>query len=293
MKRIYHLLFNIGIFPLFILHLHASENEELQVSVVPRNLIQGGIALVRVVAPDEVEVTGQEGEHDISFFPSGKNPKERIGLVPFDLEENPGEYLIKVSALFPEHGEKTVERKVTLRQGKFGRRELTLPPHLVNPPDSEVPRIVRERSTLRRIFETATGRWKGAGSFILPFPGFEGIAFGEERILNGERKSPHSGVDCSAPEGTPVRAANSGDIVLAQNLYYEGNTLIIDHGLGVYTIYIHLQKFNAREGDFVRKGEIIGWVGQTGRATGPHLHYGAKILGKRVDPNRLTTFPLE
>ena len=69
--------------------------------------------------------------------------------------------------------------------------------------------------------------------------------------------------------------------------------MIIDHGLGVYTIYVHLQKLNAGEGDFVRKGEIIGWVGQTGRATGPHLHYGAKILGKRVDPNRLTTFSLE
>ena len=293
MKRMGCFVLGTGLLLLLVAPWRAFGNEEVQVSVVPRNLIQGGIALVRVTSPDGAEVTGKQGEHDISFFPSGKNLKEKIGLVPFDLEENPGDYLIRVSVLLPEGGERTIEKKVILREGKFGRRELTLPPHMVNPPESEVPRIVRERSALKKIFETAAGRWKGSGSFVLPFPGFEGIAFGEERILNGERKSPHSGVDCPAPEGTPVRAANSGDVVLAQDLYYEGNTLIIDHGLGVYIIYIHLQKFNAREGDFVRKGEIIGWVGQTGRATGPHLHYGAKILGKRVDPNRLTTFSLE
>ena len=267
--------------------------EGIQVSVTPLNPTRGGIVLLRARAPGFTDISGSRGEDTLHFFPSGEKAGDWLALVPFDLGELPGRYQIRISARASSGQEEVIKRELSLLSGEFGRRELTLPPHLVNPPESEVPRILKERDALREIFQTVSEEWKGNGSFILPFPGFHGDNFGEERILNGERRSPHSGVDCSVPEGTPVRATNSGTVVMTQSLYYEGNTVIIDHGLGIYTIYIHLQKFRVEAGNTVQKGEIIGWVGQTGRATGPHLHFGAKIGGKRVDPVQLMVFRLE
>jgi murein DD-endopeptidase MepM/ murein hydrolase activator NlpD len=124
----------------------------------------------------------------------------------------------------------------------------------------------------------------GVGRFIIPSEGEVAPNFGEQRIFNDQPRSPHSGVDISSPFGAPVVASNAGRIVLVSNLYYAGNTVIIDHGLGVFTLYIHLSKFKVERGDVVAKGAIIGEIGATGRVTGPHLHWGVKIQGNRVDP---------
>jgi murein DD-endopeptidase MepM/ murein hydrolase activator NlpD len=137
---------------------------------------------------------------------------------------------------------------------------------------------------LGQIYDIFTFQWHGEGPFIIPCDGEAYDNFGERRIFNNEPRSPHSGVDISSPQGAPVRASNSGRVVLAKNLYYAGNTVIIDHGLGVFTSYLHFSKILAKKGEMVRKGDIIGEIGATGRVTGPHLHWGVKVSGSRVDP---------
>ena len=124
--------------------------------------------------------------------------------------------------------------------------------------------------------------------FIEPVKGRISGYFGNQRIFNGVPKSPHSGTDIAAPAGTPVKASGSGKVVLSEKDYfYTGNMVIIDHGAGLQTIYAHLQKASVKTGDLVKQGETVGFVGQTGRATGPHLHWGASLNGVRFNPYSL------
>ncbi len=138
-----------------------------------------------------------------------------------------------------------------------------------------------------------TPRWLGEGSFILPCEGEVHPNFGERRIYNNKPRSPHSGVDISAPLGTPVKASNSGNVVFAGDLYFAGKAVIIEHGLGVFTFYCHFSEIKANRGHFVKKGDIIGEVGATGRVTGAHLHWSIKVFESRVDPFSFLSLPLE
>ena len=117
--------------------------------------------------------------------------------------------------------------------------------------------------------------------------------FGDRRIFNDIRRSTHGGVDITAPRGAPIIASNSGRIVLARDLYYAGNAVIIDHGLGLFSLSCHFSKITVKEGDLVRKGDLIGEIGSTGRVTGPHLHWGIKVFGSRIDPFSLLSLNLD
>lgn len=134
--------------------------------------------------------------------------------------------------------------------------------------------------------------WKSG--YIQPVTGRISGAFGGQRIMNSIPKSPHRGTDIAAPKNTPVKAALEGKVVLAEpNLFYSGNVVIIDHGYGLHTIYAHLNNINVKVGEKVKKHHIIGTVGQTGRATGPHLHFGATLNGIRFDPMSLKNINVE
>ena len=112
----------------------------------------------------------------------------------------------------------------------------------------------------------------------------DGRNFGHRRVFNGQPRAPHSGADLRARTGTPILAANSGRVVLAKDLFYSGNAVFIDHGLGLFTTYLHLSKIDVAVGDIVEQGQQIGLAGATGRVTGPHLHWGVRLLDARVDP---------
>jgi murein DD-endopeptidase MepM/ murein hydrolase activator NlpD len=124
--------------------------------------------------------------------------------------------------------------------------------------------------------------WTGA--FVRPVEAPANSAFGTRSILNGQPRSAHGGADFSSPAGTPVRAANAGRVMLAGDLYYTGGTVVIDHGLGVVSLFAHLSAIDAREGATVAAGEVVGRVGATGRVTGAHLHWTVRVGGARVDP---------
>jgi len=148
-----------------------------------------------------------------------------------------------------------------------------------------IERIKKESTLLRETLRTVTSKKFRENRFYSPLKKLTiTTPFGAKRIINGKKRSIHWGIDLKAPLGTPVFASLSGRVVLARNFYYTGNTIVIDHGLGIYTLYAHLSKVLVKEGQIVKAGQKIGKVGSTGRSTGPHLHFGIYVNGIKVDP---------
>ncbi|MDD5224838.1 MAG: M23 family metallopeptidase [bacterium] len=271
----------------------APGNPGITVAISGSHPLQGEILELKIVDDRIKGVSGTKGGKKFFFFPAPERKGEWLALVPFDLAAPPGDYPLGVTWWTSAGREDRKEITVTLAPGQFGRSELRLPRGQVIPPKKLRARVKAERARLRELFEKVSPEIQITGRFVLPFPGFQGKSFGEERILNRVKRSRHAGTDCGAREGTTVSASNSGTVVLVRSLYYEGNTVIIDHGLGIYTLYLHLRAVAVVEGQKVERGEVIGWVGHTGRGTGSHLHFGLKILGERVDPNQLWNFSFD
>lgn len=216
-----------------------------------------------------------------------------IAFLGLDLNLEPGAYPISVSIVY-ENGElKKIKKEILVRKKEFPVKKLWVKEKFVSPPQEVLERIRRESRLLQAVYDIYTSQWLGEGSFLVPVQGEAHHNFGERRFFNNKPRSSHSGEDISSPLGTPVKASNSGKVVLADDLYFAGKTVILDHGLGVFTLYCHFSKIKVQRGVFVEKGSVIGEIGATGRVTGPHLHWGVKIRGKRVDPFSLLSLDLE
>ncbi len=175
-------------------------------------------------------------------------------------------------------------RSVRILGRTYPRQELSLPSKMVTPPTEVLERIKAERART----QTAKHTWSAQRLWRLPFhrpvTGKFTSVYGLQRVLNGKPKNPHRGVDFRAPTGTAVEAVADGRVILAESHYYAGNSMYIDHGNGVISLYFHLSQFDASQGDIVKRGQIIGRSGCTGRATGPHLHLSISVQGQLVDP---------
>ena len=159
----------------------------------------------------------------------------------------------------------------------------------VEPSQKEVSEIERERKAIRGAMTKDTNATYWQNKISMPVQGRTSGNFGGQRIMNGKKMNPHMGMDIAATKGTPVKAPNDGIVVLSgqNNFFYSGNVVIIDHGYKLFTIYAHLNNTKVKVGDYIKKGDILGTVGSTGRSTGPHLHWGASLGGVRFDPNSL------
>jgi murein DD-endopeptidase MepM/ murein hydrolase activator NlpD len=153
------------------------------------------------------------------------------------------------------------------------------------------PGRAQELATVRRALRSETAAQYWDGDFLMPSKGRLSTPFGVKRIRNGRHVGYHRGLDIAAPTGTPIRAAAAGRVVLARSLTMHGKTVVIDHGLGVTSLYIHQSRIRCREGQTVGRGEIIGEVGMTGTATGPHLHWAVYVHGSSVSPRYWTALP--
>jgi murein DD-endopeptidase MepM/ murein hydrolase activator NlpD len=204
-------------------------------------------------------------------------------LIGIDLAEEPARYELTVQGSDPSasDGQRYVVEVVS---ANFGVQELTLPRDQVELDEETLKRVEEEQEKILQSLKPVTTERLWEGKFIPPVEGTPTGSFGRKRIINGEPRSPHSGEDFSVPQGTAVRAANTGRVALVGEYFFSGKSIIIDHGLGCYTMYFHLHDIRVKEGDRVEKGTVIGSVGATGRATGPHLHWGARINGARVNP---------
>jgi murein DD-endopeptidase MepM/ murein hydrolase activator NlpD len=154
----------------------------------------------------------------------------------------------------------------------------------VRPSPADLERIRREQAELKQIYASGSRSRLWQGGFRIPVPGEMNGPFGTRRLFNGELQSQHSGVDFRAQTGDPVHSAGSGVVCLAKDLFYSGNAVIVDHGAGVFTSYSHLSRMGVAVGQRVEKGMVVGLAGATGRATGPHLHWGVKVNNVSVNP---------
>jgi murein DD-endopeptidase MepM/ murein hydrolase activator NlpD len=224
---------------------------------------------------------------------NGRPDGRRFALIGLDLNLKPAPLGIKIVVQKADGTAETFDKLVTVEARSFAQKRFFVNEALLYPPPQEQERVRREAVLVEAVYACLTPEWLGTGHFMAPLDAEPFPNFGQRRIYNRKIQSIHTGVDIPAAWGTPVRASNGGKIVLASSLYLSGKTVIIDHGRGVFTTYCHLSKIVAKRGELVRKGEIVGKVGNTGRSTGPHLHWAARILGCRVDPFSLVGLPIE
>jgi murein DD-endopeptidase MepM/ murein hydrolase activator NlpD len=232
--------------------------------------------------PDLTRVTVRWSGHEVPFVERGG---EWLATVGIDLDSKPGEHAVTVSFTY-EDGRTRVEREpVTVTTEKYPTTELTVEERFVELSPEDQARADREAAETSAIYDTFTPERYWTEAFAIPVRGAkDGRNFGHRRVFNGQPRAPHSGADLRATTGTPILAANRGKVVLAKDLFFSGNAVFIDHGHGLYTTYLHLSKVDVKVGDIVERGQPLGLAGATGRVTGPHLHWGVRLLDARVDP---------
>lgn len=209
------------------------------------------------------------------------------GWALVDLEQSPGPARIKVWGRTEDGLEVLGTRDVVIARKRFPTQRLEVDSKYVTPPPEIEARMKREKKRLAEIFAVRRPTPPPSTPFIRPVPGEATSIFGTRRVFNGKPRAPHPGLDLRAPTGTPVKAAGAGRVTLAEELYFSGNTVILDHGAGLFTVYAHLSSLLVQEGDEARTGQVVGLSGATGRVTGPHLHWGAKVGDRPFDPTAL------
>lgn len=201
------------------------------------------------------------------------------------LKSGPGPQLLRVARLGL--SPLSVETHILVEKRDFPEQRLTVPENMASPPAEVQERISREHALVRDTLARISPVSHLTLPLLRPVPGGVSSDYGLRRFFNGQERNPHRGLDLRADRGDPVRAVAAGQVVLAADHYYGGRSVFIDHGLGVYSVYMHLDAFKAARGDMVEAGQVIGLAGSTGRVTGPHLHLGLYVLDLAVDPSAL------
>jgi murein DD-endopeptidase MepM/ murein hydrolase activator NlpD len=257
---------------------------ETRVTHRARSLQPGEVVAITVDSPHPL--------HDVRVAAFGRSfscfetadPLKWSSLIGIDLDTTPGRYVVAVTARDADGKAVTVEYPITIAPKTFATRTLTVDPQFVTPPREALARIEQESKKVRAILDVVSPERYWIGPFVLPVPGRTISEFGKRSVYNGQPRSPHAGTDFAGATGTPVKAPNAGRVVLAANLYYSGNTIILDHGCGLFSYFGHLSVLSVHEGDAVATGDVVGKVGATGLVTGPHLHWSVRLAGTRVDP---------
>jgi Peptidase family M23 len=246
---------------------------------------QGSLLLAEVTGAKSLQdVSGEWGGRAMPLWREGAASSTLHGLIGVDLEKAPGKYEWKVSWKNGAGQAASCSAFVTVRGGKFPTENLKVEKQFVQPDPEQQKRAEEDQKKMKAIYDTVTPERLWSGPFRLPLKDVAtGGNFGRRRVLNGEARSPHAGVDFPAATGTAVFAAQSGKVVLAEELYYSGNTVVLDHGFGIYTLYAHLSAIEVKPGQSVEAKTEIGKVGATGRVTGPHLHWGLTVEHARVN----------
>ncbi len=229
-------------------------------------------------------VTGEFAQRTLTLFPNGE--QAYAGLLGLDLDDRPGRHDLTIEVVYPQRTERR-RLSVTVLKEDYPVQRLTLPSAMVDLDADTLARVKAESVALRRAFESVVPHPLWKERFRAPVPGTRSGRFGSRRVLNGQPKQPHSGEDIAAPEGTTVSVMNDGIVRLTMDHFFTGKGVVVDHGLGLFSMYFHLSRVDVAQGQAVTQGRTIGTVGSTGRATGPHLHWGVRLNGARVDPYSL------
>ncbi len=259
----------------------------------PARLINGGPVLFQVKPPTRLKLLhGIWLGHEVSFSFDAAS-KTWYALAGVSLETSPGTYSLELSGetlAGKAPGNKIAfTHKFAVAVGKYPKIEVKLSVEgKFTEPDPEQQKQIAEGVQIKKDYlSRVTPEREWSGQFAAPADAAISDVFGSERIFNGKTSSPHLGLDFRVPSGTPVAAMNDGTVLLARPLYFEGNFVVLDHGQGLLTLYLHLSEFKVKEGDQVKRGQVIGLSGGTGRATGPHLHVAVRWQGTYLDPAQL------
>nr|WP_298716292.1 peptidoglycan DD-metalloendopeptidase family protein [uncultured Steroidobacter sp.] len=238
--------------------------------------VPGGIALVPVPGGEQAP-TVLFKTHRVAVI---RRDDRWLAVVGIPLAEKPGELKIKVST-----PQGTTEVPFQIKDKKYRTQHLTIKDQRkVEPNPEDLKRIGLETKRSDAALSKFTGTGAPSLQLIAPIEGVRSDSYGSRRVFNGQPRNPHSGMDIAAPKGTPIKSPAAGTIVEAGDFFFNGNTLYIDHGDGLVTMYCHLDTIKVKLGDRVEQGEVIGTVGATGRVTGPHLHWGVALNRAMVDP---------
>lgn len=305
-----HRLFHPVTLIAFVLSLAASSSatatahpavSKWSVASQPARLVNGAPVLFRVTTPKPVRTLSASWlGHEIAFSFDADH-KSWFALAGVSLDTKPGAYPIELhaetlsgSSAGPSTGQTiSFEKQIRVRRQSYPRHVvLSVPGRYTAPSPEDLHQIEQDKETKAEAFKTLTAARGWEGSFAAPVTAEISDVFGAERVFNGSVQSTHFGLDFRVPGGTSVAAVNSGRVILARPMFYEGNFVVIDHGQGLLTLYLHLSSFLVKEGDDVSKGQPIGLSGGTGRATGPHLHLALRWQGVYLDPQVLLKLDL-
>lgn len=280
------------LFLLFLIFPPLQAQQDATISWAPSSLDAGSPALFTVIAHEAANITGIWQNHPLQFFRAAHTPDTWYALAGVDVAAKPGSYPLDLQLTL--QGQlQTLHRVITIIPADYKEITLSVPSKHVEPDAASLKIIASDQSLKRDIFASSASHPLWTGSFIPPLnraPRTD--SFGTRRVFNGSLASIHRGLDYRARRGTPVHAVNSGRVILARPLYFEGNCIVIDHGLGLTTIYMHLSKFKVKEGQHVVRGQLIALSGASGRANGPHLHLSVRWQGEYLDPAKLIALHL-
>ena len=289
---------------LFAVFLVASQHVFATTEKEPNDIFQVATLSSADVASGHVTVL----EIDLrKLGPAAANPKARFrqnaialfqhpvkpsgiycGLIGIPLSAAPENAAIKLEWT-DSRGHQAASIPLRIIDGKYKKESLKVDSRHVTPSQKNLQRIKREKKEIRGIYSSSSDTRRWFGSFNRPLASDTTSPYGTRRLFNGQHRSYHSGTDFRANVGTPVYASNSGIVRLAKNLFYSGNIVIVDHGMGVFTNYAHLSKIQVVAGQIIARGQQIGLSGASGRVSGPHLHWAVKVNGVYVDPLQFLT----
>ena len=258
----------------------------------PTQLVNGTPVVFEVAPP--ARLTGLSAkwlDHEVLFSYDAAS-KTWYGIAGISLETRPGTYTLELKGTNSRAAEISFSRKFTVRSAKYPSIAVTVAKRYTEPSKEQLERIQQDKTVKQDVFHHTDPEREWSGKFRPPVDAPVSDVFGTRRTFNGKVQSMHQGLDYGVPTGTPVSAANAGTVLLAGPLYFEGNCVVLDHGQGLLTLYLHLSEVRVKQGERTARGQEIGLSGGTGRATGPHLHLAVRWQGIYLNPATLLTLKL-
>jgi len=258
----------------------------------PAQLVNGAPLGIEVVPPVRLTALSAKWlEHEVLFSYDAAT-KAWYGIAGVSLETRPGIYSLELKGTTSKSAEIAFSKNITVRAAKYPSITVTVAKRYTEPSKEQLERIHQDKTVKQDVFQHTDPEREWSGKFRAPVDVPISDVFGTRRTFNGKVQSMHQGLDYAAPTGTPVSAVNAGTVLLAGPLYFEGNCVVLDHGQGLLTLYLHLSEIKVKQGERITRGQEIGLSGGTGRATGPHLHLAVRWQGVYLNPATLLTLNL-
>jgi murein DD-endopeptidase MepM/ murein hydrolase activator NlpD len=265
----------------------AKKSASWTIAIQPKRIVNGSPILIEVTPPQPLKsLSATWLGHDV-FFSAETVGHAWYGLAGVPVEEHPGKSTLALHAVTNKGDTLSFDRPITIAKAKYKQIKITVPAKYTEPSPADLQQIAADKAVKAQVLSRIAPDREWSGNFAAPVKASISDVFGTARTFNGQTQSVHQGLDFGVPQGTPVMAVNRGTALLAQLLFFEGNCIVLDHGQGLLTIYMHLSKLEVKPGERVERGQQIGLSGGTGRATGPHLHLAARWQGVYIDPATL------